>query len=202
VTPENLNNRQYQQGQEYNMKPLQVVPALRVNNSSSIQPSRVHASVVGGIRREMDARAGTGIVATYVAIPVQSRSSSIEGHTTVRAARNEVGDGFQNNSKRHVSSSGYHANNKGNSESVSGRNASDDNEVQIWTTKQSFKRGNIEISQAADVHSDSKKSATKDKDTFAIPGKRLKVKLTSLDCIKKLKLSTEIVLCSTYRISH
>jgi hypothetical protein len=190
------------------MKPLQVVPALRVSNSSSIQPSRVHdsssrvASVVGGIRPEMDDGAGTGIVATYVAIPVQSRSSSSVGHTMVRAARNDFRDGFQNNGNRHVSSSGYHANNKGNSESVSGRNASGDNEVQILSTKHSFKRGNIEISQAADVHSDSKKSATKDKDTFAIPGKRLKVKYAWLDCIKKLKPSTEVVLCATCLISH
>jgi hypothetical protein len=104
----------------------------------------------------------------------------------VRAARTDFGDGLQNNSNRHISSSGYNKSNKSNSEYIAtGRTRSDDTEVQILGKKHSSKRGSIEISQAANVHSNYTKFATEDKNNFAVPGKKLKVIFASSHCIKK-----------------
>lgn len=190
VTTEDLKIRQYQQGQESKMKPLQVASAQRLNDSSSVQSSRVHdsgGSVVGGVGRETSA--GTVKAATYVAIPVQSRSSSSVGHTIIKAVRVDYGDDLQNSSNRRVNSSGYNANNKSNSESISGSNQSGDSEVQIISKKHPFKRGNIEISHTANVNSESMKSASTEKNNFTVPDKRSKVILcitsASLYCINK-----------------
>lgn len=195
ATPEDLQNRQYQQGQEYKMKPPLVVlqsvlPALRVRNSSSIQPSKVYdlggrvPSALKGVGRETGA--GTGAVATYVAIPVQSRSSSAVGHTIVRAARADYSDGLQKTSGRHASSSGYNINNMGDSDSVSGGNHDDDNEVQMLSAKYPYKRGNIEVSQPANIHSDSMKPPSKEKKNFVGSSKKPKVIFTLLYRVKML----------------